>query len=179
MRDWNVVITVNDDGYNKARVLLEQFGPVSRTDYFNILLMQVSDPQQFLDQLRGEAERDPRSVAPLARVMPVFLTFDFQTPSEFEDRARQAVSAWLPTLGGKSFHVRMHRRGFKGKISGMEEEKFLDTYLLEELEKGGAEGRITFDDPDAIIALETLGTRAGLSLWTREHLRRYPLLHLD
>jgi tRNA(Ser,Leu) C12 N-acetylase TAN1 len=47
------------------------------------------------------------------------------------------------------------------------------------LEMAGAEGEITFEDPDAILALETVGTRAGLSLWTREDLQRYPLLHLD
>jgi tRNA(Ser,Leu) C12 N-acetylase TAN1 len=179
MNDWNVVITVQETGYNQARKLLEKFGPVSRTDYFNILLMRVGDARHFMELLREEADRDPRSVLPLARVIPVIETFTFQTPAEFEDKARQAVCAWLPTLAGKSFHLRMHRRGFKGKLSGMEEEKFLDTYLLEALELAGTKGRISFEDPDAIIALETLGPRAGLSLWTREDMQRYPLLHLD
>ena len=75
--------------------------------------------------------------------------------------------------------MRMRRRGFKGKLSGMDEERFLDTYLLDALKESGSEGRIAFEDPDAIIALETVGPRAGLSLWTREELRLYPLLHLD
>ena len=65
----------------------------------------------------------------------------------------------------------MHRRGFKGKLSTMDEERFLDTYLLEALEMARTPGRITFTDPDAIIALETVGPRAGLALWTREDLR--------
>ena len=179
MQEWNVVVTVQEDGYNRARRLLERFGAVGRTDYFNILLMQVSDARKLLDQLREEAERDPLGASALARVVPVIQTFTFQNPGEFEYKARQAVCAWLPSLGGKSFHLRMHRRGFKGKLSGMEEEKFLDTYLLEALEMAGTKGRIAFDDPDAIIALETIGPRAGLSLWTREDLKRYPLLHLD
>lgn len=179
MRDWNVVITVHEDGYNQARKCLERYGRVERTDYFNLLLMQTADYRQLLDDLREEAVRDPDSVAPLARVMPVVLMFDFQTPAEFEQKARQAVSAWLPTLGGKSFHLRMHRRGFKGKLSSLDEERFLDTYLLEALEMTGSPGRVAFDDPDAVIALETIGTRAGLSLWTRDDLERYPLLHPD
>jgi hypothetical protein len=29
------------------------------------------------------------------------------------------------------------------------------------------------------LAVETLGNCAGLSLWTREELRRYPVLRLD
>ena len=43
----------------------------------------------------------------------------------------------LPILAGKNFHVRMHRRGFKGRISSHDEERFLDTILLEELGKIG------------------------------------------
>jgi tRNA(Ser,Leu) C12 N-acetylase TAN1 len=179
MREWNVVVTVREPGYNQARKLLERFGEVSRTDYFNILLMQVAEPLQLLDLLRAEAERDPASVQPLARVMPVFETFIFQTPAQFEEKARQAVDVWLPSLAGKSFYLRMHRRGFKGKLSGMEEEKFLDTYLLEQLDKAGSKGKISFEDPDAVIVLETVGPRAGLSFWTRDHLKRYPLLHPD
>jgi len=178
MHDWNVVITVQEGGYNEARRLLERFGQVKRTDFFNILLMRVAESRQLLEILREESLRDPDSVSPLARVMPVLQSFDFQTPAEFEDKARQAVSAWLPTLAGKRFFLRMHRRGFKGKLSSLEEERFLDTYLLEALEMSGSKGRISFDDPDAIIALETLGSRAGLSLWSREDLERYPLLHL-
>ncbi|HEY5513490.1 MAG TPA: hypothetical protein VIK40_07590 [Geomonas sp.] len=179
MHDWNVVITVHEDGYNQARKILERYGRVERTDYFNILLMQIADYSPFLEALLQEAQRDPDSVSALARVMPVIVTFEFQTPAEFEDKARQAVRVWLPTLGGKSFHLRMHRRGFKGKLSSMDEERFLDTYLLEALEMAGTPGHIAFDDPDAVIALETVGQRAGLSLWTREELERYPLLHLD
>lgn len=179
MRDWNVVITVQEGGYNDARRLLERFGSVQRTDYFNVLVMQIGDYRQLLGQLREEAQRDPASVAPLARVMPVILGFDFQSPSQFEEKSRQAVDSWLPTLSGKSFHVRMHRRGFRGKLSGMEEEKFLDGYLLGALEEAGTPGRISFDDPDAVIVVETIDSRAGLSLWTRDDLRRYPLLHID
>ena len=179
MREWNVVITVQEDGYNSARELLQRFGQVGRTDFFNVLLMHVDDQQQFLEQLQEEAARAPQATFPLARVMPLMVTFDFRTVGEFEEKAREAVSVWLPSLGGKSFHVRMHRRGFKGKISGMQEEQFLDSFLLGALEEAGNKGKITFEDPDAIIALETLGPRAGLSLWTREDLIRYPLLNLD
>jgi tRNA(Ser,Leu) C12 N-acetylase TAN1 len=179
MHDWNVVVTVHEDGYNAARKLLAAYGRVDRSDYFNIILMQAADSRKLLDDLRGAAIADPDTVAALARVMPVEQTFTFQNPGEFEGKARQAVGVWLPELGGKSFHLRMHRRGFKGRLSSMDEERFLDTYLLEALEMAGTQGEITFEDPDAILALETVGPRAGLSLWTREDMERYPLLHLD
>jgi len=177
--EWNVVVTVQEDGYQKARRLLQRFGEVGRTDFFNLLVMRVPDYRQFIEELREEGERDPEGFHVLARVIPVIQSFAFRTPQEFEAKARQAVLAWLPALAGKSFHVRMHRRGFKGQLLSVEEERLLDGYLLEALELAGEKGRITFDDPDAIVALETLGGRAGLSLWTREDLKRFPLLHLD
>ena len=179
MLDWNVVVTVHEGGYNQAKRFLDQLGPVNRTDFFNILVMRTADPHQFLEALRDKSGRDMEGASSLARVMPVVVTFSFQTTEEFDTKARQAVCAWLPTLANKGFHLRMHRRGFKGKLSSMDEERFLDTYLLEALATAGTPGRITFDNPDVIIALETIGPRAGLSGWTREELKRYPLLHLD
>lgn len=179
MLDWNVVATVQEARYQEALKLLQRFGQVGRTDYFNLLVLRAEDCRQILEELRGEGERDPLSLKPLASVIPVFERFTFQNPEEFEEKARQAVSLWLSRLYGKSFHLRMHRRGFKGKLSSLEEEQFLDHYLLQALAAGGGAGRITFQDPDVIIALETLGGRAGLSLWTREELKRYPLLHLS
>jgi hypothetical protein len=73
----------------------------------------------------------------------------------------------------------MRRRGFKGKLSSLEEEHFLDHILLESIEKTGTPGHITFEDPDAIIAVETIAQWAGLSLWSREDLQRYPFISLD
>jgi tRNA(Ser,Leu) C12 N-acetylase TAN1 len=115
----------------------------------------------------------------LARVVPVTCTFSFQSPEEFETKAKEAVLYWLPQLEGKKFYVRMHRRGFKGRISSLEEEHFLDKILLEELVKIGNPGQITFENPDAIVVVETVGQQAGLSCWTREEWQRYPLLKLD
>uniref|UniRef100_C6E247 THUMP domain-containing protein n=1 Tax=Geobacter sp. (strain M21) TaxID=443144 RepID=C6E247_GEOSM len=176
---WNVVVTVQEGGYQEALKALRQFGEVGRSEYFNVLTLRVPDYRHFIEELLEEVERDPQLAHCLAGVVPVIQTFSFQTPAQFEEKARQAVCAWLPVLEGKSFHVRMHRRGFKGKLSSMEEEQRLDHYLLEALELTGSAGRISFDDPDAIIAVETVGAHAGLSLWSREDLRRYPLLHLN
>lgn len=54
----------------------------------------------------------------------------------------------------------------------------LDEVLLKALEDLGMPGRLNFEDPDAIVAVETLGQQAGLSLWTREDLKKYPFLKL-
>ena len=74
--------------------------------------------------------------------------------------------------------MRMRRRGFKGKLSSVTEEHFLDDVLLDAMEKKGSPGHITFDNPDFIIAVETVGQWAGLSLWKREDLEQYPFVRL-
>jgi hypothetical protein len=61
----------------------------------------------------------------------------------------------------------------------LDEEHFLDRILLEALEKAGTPGRITFENPEAIAIVETLGQWAGLACWKREDLERYPWMRLD
>lgn len=179
MRDWNVVVTVHEGGFVHACRLLEPYGLVQRSDFFNILVMRADDPVWLLTELHRQLAGLPAIATWIARFLPLQQFFTFQSAGEFESRARDAVATLLPRLAGSRFHVRMHRRGFKGKLSSMEEERFLDTFLLERLAETGTPARVTFDDPDAIIALETLGPRCGLSLWERDELARFPLLHLD
>lgn len=183
MQDFNVVVTLRSRGgapYGKAVHLLKRFGPVARSEFFNVLLMKTADQRAFLEALRGLAADDPELFeACLSRALPVARTFHFDSPEAFEARAREAVLELVPALAGKSFHVRVHRRGFKGRLSSLAEEQLLDGCLLEAVERSGSHATVSFDDPDAIVALEIVGGRAGVSLWTRDDRSRYPFLHLD
>lgn len=174
--EWNVVVTVHEHGYSRARWLLRDFGEVFRTDFLSVLVVKVNDIQRFLDLLSTRIKDDPSLSKTIAHVIPVRRGFTFQTPEQFEERAKAAASEFISQLAGKSFHVRMHRRGFKGRLSSQIEEQFLDKFLLESINTTGQHSRITFDDPDAILTIETVGQRAGLSVWTREELKRYPFL---
>jgi len=49
---------------------------------------------------------------------------------------------------------------------------------MERLSEQGQVARIAFDGPDVIIALDSVGQRAGISLWTGQQLQRYPFLKL-
>jgi hypothetical protein len=177
--DWNVVVTVYEGRYEAASRLLERFAELSETDYFNVFALHAEDPIELLEALESAAGKDPAVRASLSRVMPVTATFSFQTPQEFEQRARDTAALWLPNLVGQCFHVRMHRRGFKSRLSSQGEEQLLDHFLLERLRAEGESARIGFDHVDFVLALETLGQRAGMSLWSSEQIQRYPLLKLD
>lgn len=80
---------------------------------------------------------------------------------------------------GKRFHVRLHRRGLKGVLSTPDEERFLDETLLQARNAAGTPGHIGFDDADFVIHIERIDRRAGLSLWSRDEMQRYPLLGIS
>ena len=47
------------------------------------------------------------------------------------------------------------------------------------LAAAGTPGQISLYDADAVVLIETVGPRAGLALWTRADLARYPFLGAD
>lgn len=176
---WNVVVTTQEGRFDTAQRFLSQFGSVHRTDFFNVLTLEVEDTIGFLDEIHSGLALDPQPAEWLGRLVPLSRRFAFQTPDEFEQKARDSVRPWLPELAGKSFHVRMHRRGFKGRLSSQDEERFLDRFIMDALAQGGSSAKVSFEDPDVIIALETVGQEAGMSLWSREQRQHYFLLGLD
>jgi tRNA(Ser,Leu) C12 N-acetylase TAN1 len=179
MQDWNVVISAREGGYSAARDLLRQFAQVSRTHYFNVLVAKVENPRALLETLTELSTTLPDVPGFLARVVPLVVTFNFDSPEHFETQAREAILQWASQLAGKSFHVRVHRRGFKHQLPSPQEEQMLAGAVLEATQGAGNPGRISFENPDAIVAVETVDNRAGMSLWTRDELSRFPLLGLD
>jgi tRNA(Ser,Leu) C12 N-acetylase TAN1 len=176
MQDWNVIITVQKGGFKRAINFFKAFGPVSKTGFYNVLVSKVTDVDHMMQALNKRISENPDILTWLARVIPVTHMVDFQTGEELESRTKEILHSRATELAGKGFHIRVHRRGLKGIFSGWETEKRLDEFLLQELEKAGTPGRIDFQTPDAVILIETLGPTAGLSYWTSEDLKKYPLL---
>jgi tRNA(Ser,Leu) C12 N-acetylase TAN1 len=178
--DWNVVVTVDRD-FERAEAELEALGPVARTEYYNVLVMEVEDADAFLEELEDLGRLMPDFLEDcLARVEPAQRVFRFQSGEEFREKAGRAVRELAPRLAGRSFHVRMHRRGFGDELSSGEEERELAGVVYDTLEEEGlAEPSVTFDDPDAVLSVETVSNRAGISVWTREDLSRRPILDPD
>lgn len=177
--DWNVVVTLAERSFREARRLLQKWGRVAPTGYYNVLTLTVEEPNRFLADFVSRVGETPGLLNFVSHVVPAQHSFDFRDAAEFETKAREIALGWVPALTGASFHVRLHRRGFKGVLSTPQEERFLDDTLLAAIADAGAPGRINFEDPDHIIQIETIDGRAGISLWTREDLRRMPFLGLS
>lgn len=177
MRDWNVVVTVHEEGYRTANRTLREFGRIEPSSFHNLLLMKVDDPQALLEALEDRAAAAPDLVEAISRIAPATACFTFTSASAFQSQAKATVLEWLPRLANASFHVRLHHRG--SELDSPAEERCVADALLGGLEAAGTPGRIAFDDPDAIIAIDTVGGRAGLGLWTRDDLNRYRFLRPD
>jgi tRNA(Ser,Leu) C12 N-acetylase TAN1 len=175
---WNVVIDIHDHSFSRAYLLFEEFGTVFQSDFEDILLMKVDSIPGFLKTFNTQVLADPSLAKVASRIVPVTSTFSFESPEEFETKAKKVVLNWLPKLEGKKFYVRMYRKGMKDRIDRHEEETFLDLVILQELEKIGKPGQISVVDPDILVAVETVSHQAGLSYWSRQDLQNYPWLKL-
>jgi len=179
MKDWNVIITIFQDGYRHAIRALHGLGPVERSPYHNVLLMAVEDPIALLAAIERQTEIDPALYDAISRVAPAERSFEFHSTEDFLARAKQITMEWLPHLGGRSFHVRLHRRGSKQTLRSPDVERRLGEALLEALKEAGTPGSLSFSDPDAVIAIDTVDEHAGVAIWTREDLTRHHLLRPD
>ncbi len=179
MNDWNVIVTVNEGHLVDGCELLQSLGELQRTAFHNVIVMRVDDVAQFVESLPHLLTDHLNATEIISRISPVTDMFTFHSVEEFESRAQETLSKRLAELAGKQFHIRMHQRGWRDKLGECNEEAFLGEMVLLELERAGATCEVEFDDPDVIVAVETLDNRAGVSLWTREQLNRFPFLRVD
>ena len=179
-RDWNVVATVAPEGFRDAIRILSDFGEVSKTPFRDVLAIRTAlHASEFLEALKALTDKDKTLLNSVARLTPVTSGFSFSSASEFRARVTEAVLPWARELAGKAFFVRMHRRGFHEQLNSHVEERAIGRFLIDHSEDERSRPRVDFEDPDVVIAVETVGERGGVSLWTRADLERYELLRFQ
>jgi tRNA(Ser,Leu) C12 N-acetylase TAN1 len=179
MKDWNLVITIFQDGFRRAMRALRVLGTIERTQYYNVLTMKVDDPVQVLEAIELKTQESTALYDAISRVSPAIHGFDFQSAEEFLTKAKSLLVESSPRLAGRSFHVRFHRRGQKYELGTQQTERLLNEAILDATTKLGAPGKLSFTDPDAVIAIDAIDERAGVALWTRDDLARHRLLRPD
>ncbi len=179
MKDWNLVVTIFQDGFRLALRALRVLGSIERTPYYNVLAMKVDDPVKALESIELKTRESTALYDAISRVSPATYAFDFQSTDEFLEKTKNLLVEWSPRLAGRSFHVRLHRRGPKYHLGTQQTEHSLNESVLDATTKLGIPGKLSFTDPDAVIAIDTIDDRAGVALWTREDLSRHRLLRPD
>ena len=96
MQHWNVVVSLHERQYVPARKLLEKLGTVSRTAYFNVLVMHVENTGGLLETLRQWAEENPHILTMLA--------------SSVQSLQVCMCSPWRLSIGERSRCAVRHRR---------------------------------------------------------------------
>ena len=110
MKDWNVVVSIYQDGFKRALRALREFGPVERSPYYNVLVMKVEDSMVLLESIERRTEENPALYDAISRVALPMRGFEFQSAEQFEAKATSIMLEWSSRLAGRSFHVRLHRR---------------------------------------------------------------------
>ena len=82
MKEWNVVISVYQQGYRRALRALRELGQVERSTYHNVLVMTVDDPLALLDALERRTQDDPALYDAISRIAPGQRCFDFKSGLE-------------------------------------------------------------------------------------------------
>jgi hypothetical protein len=175
--DWNVLATSVEGARPILLAGLRRYGAFRGAGYRNVAMGRVPDVPAFLSLLGDDLARDTVLAAALARILPITHTFRLDDADPLA--SLEAVLAELhPGMAGRSFFVRLERRGLHGTLHSSNVERTLGATLWRLEEAAGHQPRVTFGDPDVIIAIETLGDRAGIALIDRALRTAYPFVRI-
>lgn len=171
MKPWNVLVTSllgqEKDVYGELR----RTGDFRQTDFKDVFIGWTDDIEAFLSSMLANTFLKER----IGKAVPIERVFSFHA-EDFEEKLENTIQDYLPRLAGSRVHVRMERRGFKGRLNSLEMEQKMDRIIKERLVEAGKGCEIDFKDPDHILAVETVADWCGVSVITREMKERYPFI---
>jgi tRNA(Ser,Leu) C12 N-acetylase TAN1 len=176
---WNVIATAQPHHEAEAHAVLARLGEIQESPFSSVFLVTVDDVGAFADAMMKVITDEPAVGRSLARLLPAQHTFHYESLADLEAITYQLIDDWTDELEGVTFHVRCHRRGHVNDLDTAEEESFLGDAILRRLSDLGTPGRVSFNDPDVVIDIETLNDEAAISMWTRDDLNTYPFLRIE
>jgi len=175
VKNWNVIITVAAGPGHESRVLrqLRRLGDFEPTEFKYVCLGHIEDATWFLETLRTGRKNDEPWLADLARAIPVEQTFSF-SPKTLTEQLKQGVVPFAVRMTEGTFYVRVERRGLLGQVMSQEVERQVGEHLQTLAEEAGKQLRVSFADPDYVVAAETVGTQCVIALFDRAFRARFP-----
>lgn len=166
LMDWNLLAVSYEREELRLLEELKNLGEFKTTDFRSLLLGKVNDLNKFLDELNR------RMPLALSRVIPLEETF-YTSPETLVETLKRRVERYADRINpGETFCVRFERRGFKGVISSQAVEREVGGHLYQLLERQGKKPKVSLEDPDKLITIQTLGNLCGMGLIDRELRRR-------
>ena len=177
MKEWNILATAFWGRGKDALRLLTLHGEFKGSGFKDVLQGHVEDVNLFLEKLELMRQENPDRMNSLSQILPLEQTFSFNLP-DFMDKLKETVLPYVDKVEGKKFYVRVKRRGHKGEMSSLEIEKEISSFIFEKLERAGKQAQVSFSNPDVVIVIETIASRAAIALITREMREKYPLIKI-
>ncbi len=169
--EWNVLAVSHEGEERRLRRDLRELGEFKFTNFRSLLLGKV-DLHAFLEEVQA------RTIPSLARVVPVEENFRAR-PEDLLEILKDKVKKYSGRIGqGESFCVRFERRGFKGRISSLEVEEEIGGYLHDLLEEEEKNPKVSLEDPDKLLVIQSVGTSFGIGLIDRKNRQRYPIIRV-
>ena len=171
LEEWNVLVVSHEGEERRLLRDLRDLGEFSFTGFRSLLLGNVN-LHAFLEEVQA------RPIPSLARVVPVEENFRAQ-PENLLEILKDKIKKYAGRIGqGESFCVRFERRGFKGRISSREVEGEIGGYLHDLLEGEGKSPKVSLEDPDKLLVIQSVGISFGIGVIDRETRQRYPIIRV-
>ena len=177
MREWNVLATSLEGRRPVLLAALRPLGAFWGAGYRNVLVGRVEDRDAFLEAVRERLSTHGLLEGSLTKIVPVDCVRHFEA-ADLRRTVVAALESSASRLSGKTFYVRLERRGFKGVVHTPTVEREVGEALLDAAARHGAAARVSFRDPDIIVAVETTGSTVGIGLLTRDLRTRFPFVRV-
>lgn len=164
--DWNLLVTSMEHHQRDVRRALRPVVRLRSSAFRNVFVARVDDSVAVLAAVDALAARRPALEVWLGRTLPIARTFAVDA-ERFAAQVEEALASLLGEIAGRSFHVRVERRGHKGRVDSHVTEQVVGRWILETLEARGTSARVTFEDADVVIAVEMVGDVAGIAILPR------------
>ena len=175
---WNLLVTSLEGQRESLLAVLRTLARFRRGGFPNVLVATVEDPVAFLGVL-GDAYAQSTVVrTSLGKVIPITRTLRLTGPEAFRDQVGDALEALVDRLTGRTFFVRIFRRGFRGAIDSTRLEGELGARLVAALEARGDRPRVRFADADVALVVETLRDEVGIAVLDRTLRAAHPFVRV-
>jgi hypothetical protein len=169
---WNVLAIATRGETGKALALLGEVGRFRTGGYPQVLSGSVPRPDgNLLAGISELADGGERTAGILDRLVPVEQAVSFPLDDVAETLCEH-LEPLAARLCGKTFYVRTHLRGMKGRVEHPAVERALGDFLSELAGRAGAPPKVSFTDPDVVVIAEVVGRRVGYAFLGREERSR-------
>jgi len=177
MKEWNILVTATREQERYLLRFLNEYGEFKGSGFRDVVLGRVDEIDAFLRALENLREENPIKLNPLSQIVPLEKTFHFDL-SDFKEKLKEILSSYVDRIENKKFYLRVKRRGHKGEISSLEVEKNVADFIMDVLEKSNKKAQVSFNDPDCILIVETIGNWAGVGFITKEMKEKHSLIKI-